>query len=100
MGHCEAPPPLHCLLSCRCLDKAAIKSEAGPLVTLTEVVLWLLVCRCLDKAAIKSEAGPLVTLTEVEESKAFFGILPLFLCICIYQMTYVSHTGCCMGCEM
>jgi hypothetical protein len=47
-------------------------------------------CRCLDKAAIKSEGGPLVTLTEVEESKAFFGILPLFLCICIYQMTYVS----------
>ncbi|WIA14658.1 hypothetical protein OEZ85_003160 [Tetradesmus obliquus] len=44
--------------------------------------------KCLDKAAIKSEAGPQVTLTEVEESKAFFGILPLFLCICIYQMTY------------
>jgi hypothetical protein len=53
-------------------------------------MLRLIACRCLDKAAITSEGGPLVTLTEVEESKAFFGILPLFLCICIYQMTYVS----------
>ncbi|KAF6260843.1 POT family-domain-containing protein [Scenedesmus sp. NREL 46B-D3] len=44
--------------------------------------------KCLDKAAIKSETGHQVTLTEVEESKALFGILPLFLCICIYQMTY------------
>lgn len=24
----------------------------------------------------------------VEETKAFLGIMPLFLCICIYQMTY------------
>lgn len=44
--------------------------------------------RCLDKAAIKSDRGPLVSLTEVEETKAFLGIMPLFLCICIYQMTY------------
>jgi hypothetical protein len=57
--------------------------------------------RCLDKAAIESEAGPHVTLTEVEESKAFFGILPLFLCICIYQMTYVSvgqNDSACLRC--
>lgn len=43
--------------------------------------------RYLDKAAIRSDSLA-VSVTEVEETKAFLGILPLFLCICIYQMTY------------
>jgi hypothetical protein len=47
-------------------------------------------CRALDKAAIKSDQPKPVTRTEVEETKAFLGIMPLFLCICIYQMAYVS----------
>jgi hypothetical protein len=29
-----------------------------------------------------------VSRTQVEETKAFIGIMPLFLCICIYQMAY------------
>ena len=45
-------------------------------------------CRALDKAAIKSDAEKPVSRTEVEETKAFLGIMPLFLCICIYQMAY------------
>uniref|UniRef100_A0A383VGU9 Major facilitator superfamily (MFS) profile domain-containing protein n=1 Tax=Tetradesmus obliquus TaxID=3088 RepID=A0A383VGU9_TETOB len=44
--------------------------------------------RALDKAAIKSDAEKPVSRTEVEETKAFLGIMPLFLCICIYQMAY------------
>lgn len=69
------------------------------------------VARCLDKAAIKTDRpkGRPVSLTEVEETKAFLGIMPLFLCICIYQMAYVSlrhlrvqentatHSGCSPG---
>jgi hypothetical protein len=47
-------------------------------------------CRALDKAAIKSDKPQPVSRTEVEETKAFLGIMPLFLCICIYQMAYVS----------
>lgn len=47
------------------------------------------IARCLDKAAIKTDRPYPVTMTEVEETKAFLGIMPLFLCICIYQMTYV-----------
>lgn len=44
-------------------------------------------CRCLDKAAV-SGPGLTVSRTMVEETKAFLGIMPLFLCICIYQMAY------------
>lgn len=44
--------------------------------------------RALDKAAIKSDKPHPVSRTEVEETKAFLGIMPLFLCICIYQMAY------------
>lgn len=44
-------------------------------------------CRALDKAAL-SGPGPAVSRTQVEETKAFLGIMPLFLCICIYQMAY------------
>jgi len=44
------------------------------------------VCRFLDKAAAVGE--PQVSRTQVEETKAFLGIMPLFLCICIYQMAY------------
>ncbi|KAF8073093.1 NPF8.3 [Scenedesmus sp. PABB004] len=44
---------------------------------------------CLDKAALVREGAPAAaSRTEVEETKAFLGIMPLFLCICIYQMTY------------
>jgi hypothetical protein len=45
-------------------------------------------CRCLDKAAVAAGPGPTVSRTIVEETKAFLGIMPLFLCICIYQMAY------------
>lgn len=44
--------------------------------------------RCLDKAAIRSGSAQPASLTEVEETKAFLGIMPLFLCIIFYQMTY------------
>lgn len=47
--------------------------------------------RCLDKAAIRSDKPPVVSLTEVEETKAFLSILPLFLCICIYQMVGAAN---------
>jgi hypothetical protein len=50
-------------------------------------------CRFLDNAALSDRAGltghrPAVSRTQVEETKAFIGIMPLFLCICIYQMAY------------
>lgn len=51
------------------------------------VLCRVVCCRCLDKAAV-SGPGPLVSRTVVEETKAFLGIMPLFLCICIYQMAY------------
>eukprot|EP00879_Flechtneria_rotunda_P000926 GHRR01001055.1.p1 GENE.GHRR01001055.1~~GHRR01001055.1.p1 ORF type:complete len:523 (+),score=105.75 GHRR01001055.1:1216-2784(+) len=44
--------------------------------------------QCLDKAAINTGDIYQVSLTEVEETKAFLGIVPLFMCICIYQMAY------------
>ncbi|GBF89822.1 hypothetical protein Rsub_02526 [Raphidocelis subcapitata] len=43
----------------------------------------------LDRAAIKGvDEAKLVSVTEVEETKAFLYILPVFLCVCIWQMTY------------
>lgn len=62
-------------------------------------ILWcairlsLCACRFLDKAALSDRAGltgqgHAVSRTQVEETKAFIGIMPLFLCICIYQMAY------------
>jgi hypothetical protein len=45
---------------------------------------------CLDRAAIRHGASGRYqpSVTEVEETKAFLGILPIFLCVCIYQMCY------------
>ncbi|KAI8464338.1 MAG: POT family-domain-containing protein [Monoraphidium minutum] len=45
----------------------------------------------LDKAALRGKAakdGYQVSMTEVEETKSFLGIMPIFLTVCIWQMTY------------
>lgn len=52
--------------------------------------LFSCACRFLDKAALSDRAeltghGHAVSRTQVEETKAFIGIMPLYLCICIYQ---------------
>jgi peptide/histidine transporter 3/4 len=48
----------------------------------------VLCCRCLDKAAIKSDAPHPVSVTEVEETKAFLRLMPIFGCVIIWQMCY------------
>lgn len=48
--------------------------------------------RALDKAAVSGK-GPVVSRTQVEETKAFLGIMPLFLCICIYQVGVLLGGG-------
>lgn len=46
--------------------------------------------RALDRAAIRRDPPGKyqVSLTEVEETKSFMAIMPIFLCVCIWQMTY------------
>ena len=44
--------------------------------------------KALDRAAINTGRPHMVSLTLVEETKAFFGIMPIFLCVCIFQMCY------------
>lgn len=71
------------------LSKFAVCQIFSPIVAAWSPHPSLFTCRCLDKAAVDGP-GPQVSRTYVEETKAFLGIMPLFLCICIYQVCGVD----------
>lgn len=65
---------------CRCLDKAAIVASVSETPRQSKV--------SISKGAAASASAPaaaaaVVSVSEVEETKAFLGIMPLFLCICV-----------------
>lgn len=92
---CACVPVDLCINVCRCLDKAAIVaanigSPSSPWKQAQDASFSAVSCSSKSKMLKSGMSSSntrkllgLVSVSEVEEAKAFLGIMPLFLCICM-----------------